>query len=428
MNDDKWVSGVGDKSQNNESQLQPAEKENNEMSMQINLDLPIIICDEKGCVISRLENGWSLENELSASIDNPNNIEPEIIVDQHPLFGREDFWLMEIGETVSQPVEVCPNKVSKEQALITSSGMEITSSGVVSSETCESSLNKVSDGLQQKIREIIGSVGGVCAIRSNGGLDQDESSNDVSHLVSPDEQLTAGSIKITPNQQRLHNSAKIRRVLMSEIGGKTTNRLFDELNDATTTTEIQLIKNSIMDKFHAIQKLKILEKRELELQISKTKLNNIDRAPVIQGINRKPKKANPNCEQLNNQSAVIPQVNDPAISSNTSTSSANHSKEGCPFTIELPQINKMNMKEWSKGDAGHIRQKVNATVETVEEIVKQKPVKNMDIVDKAASETMCAGMDKEREEIEIALFGDLLSESDLSENEDMGEMAKEKEN
>lgn len=132
-------------------------------------------------------------------------IEPEIIVDHHPLFGREDFWLMDISE--SQPAEIYPNEVSKEFTLATSSGAESLLRDEVS-ELCESGVNNKSDGLQQEIREMIGSVGGVRSIQGDGVLNQDKVNEEVLHLVNPDERLKIGSSKIVSNQQRLHNSEK----------------------------------------------------------------------------------------------------------------------------------------------------------------------------------------------------------------------------
>lgn len=124
-------------------------------------------------------------------------------------------------------------------------------------------------------------------------------------------------------------------------------------------------------------------------------------------------------------------AHDNLVKLNPLNPSAQRSEAGIPFEIEKPRKNKADSKEWSKEDANQIRKQLNVWIITVEELCKAKPVKrslalnhtsipiNTESVPQTSMESsdVSAQFKEMQHELEISLFGGILSDSEDSDME-----------
>lgn len=258
------------------------------------------------------------------------------------------------------------------------------------------------------------------------------------------------------------NMPRIRMAFNHELGQKTTKAIFKALVDAGNTTAATTIRATIWKKYNALKKVRALEIKERAIVEEKEKLLKIIREPltVIEptvqfssatlppttieqepakrkvGRPRKPQDPNkikrgrgrpksdkppkspkprgrlanevPKERDLINQlPSVASGAHDELIILNPVNPAMQRSESGCPFTIELPAINKVDTQSWSKVDAGRMKQTLNIEMETVAEIIQRKPRITVAQVKKTNEKRV-----QTNEEIEMEIFGGLISETD----------------
>lgn len=355
------------------------------MSDKIEFDQPMLICDEAGNIVAELENAWAQEtrhNIIDPIISQSTN------ENQGPAFGQEGFWVNLPNEPVNEGEE---------------------------------------DGDKEKTDE--------------------EAKESI----------------------RMKNMPRIRAALSREVGPKTTKSIFAALKQAADPVRASFVRSSIWKKYNAIKRVKVVEQKERSLKEEKARLLEIIWAPLITPVSsasqenpnvevsaepgqepeKKPEKKkvgrprkerDPNAikrgrgrpksdkppkspkqrgrpsyatlkerELLKQLPTVSSGAHDELIILNPVDPAIQRSDNSIPFTIELPTINKSQSNGWSKTDAGSLKQKLNIETETVEQIKKRKPAKTN------KQQHMKKPHNQVNDEIEIAVFGEVISETEEEE-------------